>query len=79
MNKDQRKPRGTIFGAVKNYYSDLAEKEDVQNGDTSSLPVGKEQVQKAQEELRRYKSGKQNLEARIIEDELWYKRRHWTL
>ena len=79
MNKDQRKPRGTIFGAVKNYYSDLAEKEDVQNGDTDALPVGKEQVQKAQEELRRYKSGKENLEARIIEDEQWYKRRHWDI
>ena len=40
-------------------------------------PVGKEQVQKATEILRKYKEGKANLEKKIIENEQWYKMRHW--
>lgn len=42
-----------------------------------SNPIGKEQVQKATLELQKYKSGKANLERRIIDDEQWYKLRHW--
>lgn len=40
-------------------------------------PIGKEQVQKATEILRKYKEGKANLEKKIIENEQWYKMRHW--
>ena len=39
--------------------------------------IGREQVQKAQLTLNRYKEGKANLENRIIENEQWYKLRHW--
>ena len=41
------------------------------------LPIGKDQVHKAQQILQTYKSGKVNLEDRIIENEEWYKLRHW--
>lgn len=40
-------------------------------------PIGKEQVQKATQILQKYKQGKANLERRIIENEQWYKLRHW--
>lgn len=40
-------------------------------------PIGKEAVQKATTILNKYKEGKANLEARIIENEQWYKLRHW--
>lgn len=40
-------------------------------------PIGKEAVQKATQTLQRYKNGKANLENRIIENEKWYKLRHW--
>ena len=40
-------------------------------------PIGKEQVQKATQTLRKYKEGKANLESKIIENEQWYKMRHW--
>ena len=40
-------------------------------------PIGKEAVQKATQTLQRYKNGKANLEKRIIENEKWYKMRHW--
>lgn len=39
--------------------------------------IGRESVQKAGEILRRYKSGKANLEQKIIDNEQWYKMRHW--
>lgn len=39
--------------------------------------IGREEVQKAQQTLNKYKEGKANLETRIIENEQWYKLRHW--
>lgn len=39
--------------------------------------IGKEQVQAAQLTLNRYKEGKANLEKRIVDNEQWYKLRHW--
>ena len=39
--------------------------------------IGKAEVARAQETLRRYKEGKANLEARIIDNEQWYKLQHW--
>ncbi|HWP80347.1 MAG TPA: hypothetical protein VN446_06850 [Candidatus Acidoferrum sp.] len=44
-----------------------------------ALPVGEKEVQKAIEALVRYKAGKAALEARVIEDERWYKLRHWEV
>jgi len=39
--------------------------------------IGEEQVREAERILRDYKTGKANLEARIIDNEQWYKIRHW--
>ena len=39
--------------------------------------IGKEQVQKAGTILQKYKEGKANLEKRIVDNEQWYKIRHW--
>lgn len=39
--------------------------------------IGKEQVQGASQTLQRYKEGKANLEKRIVDNEQWYKLRHW--
>ena len=39
--------------------------------------IGKEQIQKAQLTLQKYKEGKSNLERRIVENEQWFKMRHW--
>ena len=39
--------------------------------------IGVEQIRAASETLKKYKQGKQNLEQRIIENEQWYKLRHW--
>ena len=39
--------------------------------------IGREQVQAAQLILNKYKEGKANLEQRIVENEQWFKLRHW--
>ena len=66
---------------------DLFRKKD-DAGDAASVPVqgidapkvqviGKEQILRASQTLRKYKEGKANLEKRIIDNEQWYKLRHW--
>ncbi len=39
--------------------------------------ITREDVLRGAEILKKYKDGKANLETRIVEDELWYKMRHW--
>ena len=39
--------------------------------------IGREQIQAAQQTLNKYKEGKANLEQRIVQNEQWYKLRHW--
>lgn len=38
-----------------------------------------EAIRNAAAELMRYKQGRAALEARLVEDELWYKQRHWDV
>ena len=44
---------------------------------SAKLKIGEEEVAKATETLNRYKQGKSNLESRIVENEEWWKLRHW--
>ncbi len=39
--------------------------------------ITSEEIEKALETLKKYKEGKTNLEARIIDNEQWFKMRHW--
>jgi hypothetical protein len=39
--------------------------------------IGKKQIQEANVILQKYKEGKANLEKRIVDNEQWYKLRHW--
>jgi len=42
-------------------------------------PIGDEQVKEAEEILKRYKEGKTALEQRIVENEKWFRMRHWDV
>lgn len=42
-------------------------------------PIGRDEIAEATEILNRYKAGKANLEARVVEDELWWQQRHWEV
>lgn len=50
-----------------------------QEGVERKLPVGVEEIRRARETLKKYKDGKANLEQRIVNNELWYRMRHWNL
>ena len=39
--------------------------------------IGKEEIRKAMKTLRDYKEGKNNLENKIVNNEIWFKKRHW--
>ena len=39
--------------------------------------IGREEVLQAQQTLNRYRQGKANLEERIVQNEQWYRLRHW--
>lgn len=41
--------------------------------------IGKDEVRKAMETLRKYKQGKQHLEDKITRNEKWWKMRHWDM
>ena len=43
----------------------------------AAQPIGEKQILEASGILHKYKSGKANLEARIIDNEQWWKMRHW--
>lgn len=42
-------------------------------------PIGKKEIQQAMQTLKDYKDGKANLESRIVEEERWWKLRHWDV
>ena len=42
-------------------------------------PIGKKEIQQAIQTLKDYKDGKANLETRIVEEERWWKLRHWDV
>lgn len=41
-------------------------------------PIGSKEVQEANQILNKYKEAKADLESRILENEKWYKLRHWS-
>ena len=60
-NKDKPELQGRVIGGVQ------VQKE----------AIGIAQIKEAAQTLRKYKEGKANLENKIIENEQWYKMRHW--
>lgn len=56
---------------------EMAETQTVGTEMTAVQPIGKEQVRTAFQTLQTYRTGKKNLEQRIIQNEQWYKMRHW--
>lgn len=63
-------PAGTVR---QEWYGQRAE------GLGRKLPVGVDEIRRARETLKKYKDGKSNLEQRIVNNELWYRMRHWDL
>lgn len=59
-------PEGTFINPMNN--ADYMQFKEV---------IGREQILEANKTMQEYKKGKANLEQRIVENEQWYKLRHW--
>ena len=84
MARRQSAPRPTPQSELQKMQpAQMVSPQDVdQNGAVNGFSVlteviGREEIQKAQLTLNKYKEGKSNLERRIVENEQWYKLRHW--
>ena len=80
MARRQSAPRPTAQSEYEQMQATQAQKPPagVMNGFKALAQViGKQQVLEAQQILQRYKEGKANLEQKVIENEQWYKLRHW--
>ena len=84
MARRQSAPRPTPKSELQKMQpAQMVSPQDVdQNGAVNGFSVlteviGREEIQKAQLTLNKYKEGKSNLERRIVENEQWYKLRHW--
>ena len=85
MMRRQSAPRPTEESEARRLYQEQMKKAQMQPSQGGAMNgfqaltqvIGKEQVQTASQTLQKYKEGKANLETRIIENEQWYKLRHW--
>lgn len=83
MMRRQSAPQPTAESEAQRLY--LTKKEMAMRGQGAvggikipqRLPIGTKEVQKAYVTLQKYKEGKANLEKRIVDNEQWYKLRHW--
>lgn len=78
LTRRQSAPQPTFQDEAKSIMS----AQDTRYGLTEGMRVGvdrigREEIIKAQYTLNRYKEGKANLERRVVENEQWYKLRHW--
>lgn len=71
-------PQNTLIPGVQTApdMANILEEEYHAPGIGQTGPIGKEEVREAEMILQKYKSGKAQLEARIVENEQWYKLRH---
>lgn len=63
--------------AQKPGVSSLVNTSDVDSGEPTGSGVGELQLLTAQKTLREYQAGKANLDKRIIDNEDWWKLKHW--
>ena len=80
MARRQSAPRPTSYSEFQKVQmaSPMAAPNDAMDGfKVLAQVIGREQIQKAQLTLQKYKEGKANLERRIVENEQWFKMRHW--
>lgn len=84
MARRQSAPQSTVADYVNKSLENLEISKGGQYADGSldgfsalSEVIGREQIERANQILLKYKQGKANLENRIIDNEMWYKLRHW--
>lgn len=85
MNLDAPNSKGKTIrdylpAAMQKLMGKAQPEEEAANVPAENLNViDKEAVQQAAETLKKYKDGKRKLEERIVEEEQWWKLRHWDI
>lgn len=79
MMRRQSAKKPTVEGEARKLFERLrGSKGGITNGfDAVNAKITDKHVQEADKILLKYKEGKANLEKRIVENEQWYKLRHW--
>ena len=77
MMRRQSAPRPTVQDAVAQMMAQKGNSGVTNGFNALAEVVGKEQINKANLTLQKYKEGKANLEKKIVDNEQWYKLRHW--
>lgn len=77
MARRQSAPRPTVQDAVAQMAAQHGAGGVTNGFDALEKVIGREQVKNAYLTLQKYKEGKHNLERKIVDNEQWYKVRHW--
>ena len=79
MTRRQSAPRPTAQSQLEQMQmaSPMAQTGAIDGFKALAQVIGIKQIQAAQQTLQKYKEGKANLERRIVENEQWFKLRHW--
>lgn len=83
MEKNRKKPRlemakqPEIIPAQRLQQLDTVQRFPARQQEVAKMPIGQKQILEASEILKKYKDGKANLEARLIENEEFWKLNHW--
>lgn len=77
MQRRQSAPRPTVADALVSMSAQRGGDGAVNGFQALAQVIGREQVQQANLTLQKYKEGKANLERRVVDNEQWYKLRHW--
>ena len=77
MQRRQSAPRPTVADALVSMSEQRGGDGAVNGFQALAQVIGREQVQQANLTLQKYKEGKANLERRVVDNEQWYKLRHW--
>ena len=77
MARRQSAPRPTVQDAVAQMMAQRGGNGITNGFEALAEVIGKEQINKANLTLQKYKEGKANLEKKIVDNEQWYKLRHW--
>lgn len=70
-------PKPGIMDYIKGAINGIKNVNAVDGFEALDAPIGKEAIHKATLTLQKYKEGKAHLEQRIVDNEQWYKLRHW--
>ena len=77
-NAKGKTPRDYLQAAARKLFGKPKE-ESIGETPTEDVKLDKKAIRKAIDTLKKYKQGKANLEKRIVEEEKWWKLRHWDV